>query len=139
MWRHARVSRVSYIALALKSRYCDNFKYTVTQQNVHDCLEPRQQSEFPQCEDVGLVYSSDESGNGISFSEFTVAFVPLFLPFLLTLGMLALYNEEKLFGFTLGKFENSSVEGDPRAYANNSLLCIRNGVGIFFCYSWRWS
>ena len=29
LWRHARVSRESYIALALKSRCCDNFKYTV--------------------------------------------------------------------------------------------------------------
>ena len=82
MWRHARVSRVSYIALALKSRCCGNFKYTVTQLNVHDCLEPRQQGEFAQCEDVGLVYSSDESGNGINFSEFTVGVVPIFLPFL---------------------------------------------------------
>ena len=128
LWRHARVSRVSYIALALKSRCCDNFKDTVTQQNVHDCLEPRQQSEFPQCEDVGLVYSSDESGNGINFSEFTVDFVPLFLPFLLALGILALYNEEKLHGFTLGMFEKSSFEEDPTAYANNSLLL---GMGNF--------
>ena len=130
LWRHARVSRVSYIALAMKSRCCDNFKYTVTQQNVHDCLEPRQQSVFAQWEDVGLVYTSDESGNGINCSEFTVGFVPLFLPFLSALGILALYNEEKLHDFTLGKFEKSSFEGDPTDnYANNSILL---GTGPYF-------
>ena len=121
-WRHARVSRASFIALAFKSRYNDNYKLNVIQQNDNYSVDPPQQSEDPECQDMDQVYSPDESASNFYSSECTVTLVLLLLPIIVPFGMLGLYNEEKWLGFTLADFEHSSVQEDPTIYANNSLL-----------------
>ena len=120
-----RLSRTSYIAHAFKHRSYHNFKLTVVQENEDYCLESSQQSEDPQYQDIGHMYSLDSFGDVYHFSRFAHIFV-LLSPFVLTFGMRGLYNELKWHDFTLGRLENSSVHEDPKIYANNCLL-IRMG------------
>ena len=95
------------------------------QENEDYCLESSQQSEDPQYQDIGHMYSLDSFGDVYHFSRFAHIFV-LLSPFVLTFGMRGLYNELKWHDFTLGRLENSSVHEDPKIYANNCLL-IRMG------------
>ena len=74
-WRHARVSRATFIAHAFKSRYYDNCKFSDMPRNDYNSLEPPQQGEDSNCQDVYLVYSSDETGNAFHSFGFTVPFI----------------------------------------------------------------
>ena len=73
-WRHAGVSRESYIGHALKSRHYDDFQFTVMQEKVYYCSELPQENEDPLRQDMGPEYSSDEAGDGPDSSE---EYVPL--------------------------------------------------------------
>ena len=90
--------------------------------NDYNSLEPPQQGEDSNCQDVYLVYSSDETGNAFHSFGFTVPFILFSLLTVFTFWMLGLYKEEKWLDLTLIEFENSSVQEDPPIYANNSQL-----------------
>ena len=131
-WRHARVSRATFIAHALKSRYNDNCKFSDMRRIDYNSLKPPQQGEDHNSQDVYQVYSSNESGNAFYSYGLTLLTVPFILFSLLTVftfWILVLYKEKKWHGFTSIEFENSSVQEDPTIYANNSLLL---GIGPEF-------
>ena len=90
-WRHARVSRATFIALAFKSRNGDNYKFSGTQRKHYYSFELPQQVEHPNCKDTIQIYSSDESGNAFHSFGRTVLFVLFSLPTVFTFGMLGLY------------------------------------------------
>ena len=94
-WRHARVSRASFIAHAFKNRYYDNYKMGVALQNEYYSVIPPQHSEDPQCRYMHQVYSSDESTFNLHSSERAATLVLLLLPILTTFGMMGHYNKEK--------------------------------------------
>ena len=100
-WRHARVSRATFIAHAFKSRNYDDYKFSDMQRNDYYSLELPQQVEHPNCKDTDQVYSSDESDNAFHSFGCTVIFALFSFQTVLAFGMLGLYNEEKWLGFTL--------------------------------------
>ena len=128
-WRHARVSRATFIAHAFKSRNYNNYKFSNTQRNDYYSLELPQQVEHPYCKDTVQIHSSYESGNAFHFFGCTVIFALFSFQTVLAFGMLGLYRVEESLGFTLLELEKSCVQDDPKIYANNSLL---QGMGKEF-------
>ena len=128
-WRHARVSRATFIAHAFKSRNYHNYKFSNTQRNDYYSLELPQKVEHPHCKDTVQIHSSYESDNAFHFFGCTVIVALFSFQTVLAFGMLGLYRVEESLGFTLLELEKSCVQDDPKIYANNSLL---QGMGKEF-------
>ena len=121
-WRHARVSRASFIAHALNNRYYVKYKLTMMHQNAYPSIDTPQHSEDPQCQDIDQVDSLYQSAIKFNHSECTVTLVRLFLLTFVTFGMLELCNENNSLDFTLTPNLHSGAQEDLTIYGNNSLL-----------------
>ena len=129
-WRHAKVSRASYIAHALKTRYYDNYKLEEMQQYKYSAVDTRQYSEHPQSQDMDQVNSTDQPVKKLNHSGCTVTVVLLLLVPHIAFGMLGLYNEDKCLDLTSTSYGDSGVQDDKTIYANNFLF-LGMGPGIY--------